>query len=273
MPSVLVVDDSPMHRTLVRDAMAPEGWHVEEADTGEDGLRRAMLAHDVVLLDFVLPDMDGLVVMHELRRRGIPTPVVAFTAQGSEDLAARFLATGAVDYLPKDHLTPLRILHTLTSAAGLQSVVVRALRPEVPEGPLDEGGAWRDVSTRGKRVLVADDTRFFRAFVRDALAADGWVVDEAADGAAALAKAKEGDYDAIVLDFLLPGMDGGQVLAALQASDVRTPVVVATAHGDEATASRLLQLGAVDFLAKDGLSLLRLKRTMRNALWLRSPGR
>ncbi len=100
------------------------------------------------------------------------------------------------------------------------------------------------------RVLVVEDeVRLARALGKG-LRAEGCAVDLAADGRSGLAMARSGDYDAIVLDLMLPGLSGYRVCQALRAAEVWTPVLVLSAKDGEFDQADALDYGADDFLAK-----------------------
>jgi two-component system OmpR family response regulator len=99
------------------------------------------------------------------------------------------------------------------------------------------------------RVLVVEDEPELLSALAAALREEGYAVDEAADGHDALFKASGWDYDAIVLDLLLPGMDGWAVLTALRRSR-KTPVLILTARDAVADRVRGLDVGADDYLTK-----------------------
>jgi two-component system OmpR family response regulator len=99
---VLVVDDEAAIRELLTMVCAYEGWDVVAVDAGEPALTSAAGRRpDVVLLDRMLPDMDGLEVLRRLHREMPALPVVLVTALDSEQDRAAARAAGAVAYLPK----------------------------------------------------------------------------------------------------------------------------------------------------------------------------
>lgn len=98
-------------------------------------------------------------------------------------------------------------------------------------------------------LVVEDEQRLARALARG-LQAEGCVVDTAFDGVTGLSKALEGDYDAIVLDLMLPGMSGYRVCQALRAADDPVPVLILSAKDGEYDQADALDYGADDFLAK-----------------------
>ena len=100
------------------------------------------------------------------------------------------------------------------------------------------------------RVLVVDDDRRLVEALRRGLVDEGFAVDVARDGDEALWRARETDYDALVLDVMMPGPDGLTVTALLRAAGVWAPVLVLTARGQAEDEVRALDIGADDFLAK-----------------------
>lgn len=99
------------------------------------------------------------------------------------------------------------------------------------------------------RVLVVDDEPGIRETVRAYLERDGFAVDEAADGPAALARAATGEYALVVLDLMLPGLSGREVCRRLRAESA-VPVLMLTARSGPEAAAEGLDLGADDYMEK-----------------------
>ncbi|HXG13001.1 MAG TPA: response regulator [Gemmataceae bacterium] len=125
---ILIVDDSPEDRLTYRRFLegAPLRCYViAEADLGEEGLRLCAASKpDCVLLDYRLPDLDGLEFLAGLQERGkdLP-PVVMLTGQGSEEVAVEAMKRGAQDYLVKGTITPDRLRHAV--AGAIEKVTLR----------------------------------------------------------------------------------------------------------------------------------------------------
>jgi DNA-binding response OmpR family regulator len=100
------------------------------------------------------------------------------------------------------------------------------------------------------RVLVIEDDDAIRSVLERGLRAEGFDVDTCSDGSAGLWRALDGDHAAIVLDLLLPGMNGYAVCERLRAEGFRTPILVLTAKSGDYDQIDLLDLGADDFLTK-----------------------
>jgi two-component system KDP operon response regulator KdpE len=123
-PLVLVADDEPRITRLVAMSLADDGFNVLSALGGEEALRIAEESKpDIVLLDIVMPDIDGIEVMRRLRETR-PVPVILLTAKGSSADRARGLDLGADDYLAKpfhpDELAA-RVRAVLRRASGITS--------------------------------------------------------------------------------------------------------------------------------------------------------
>jgi CheY-like chemotaxis protein len=191
------------------EAIRRGGFTVEEAAGGAAGLALARERQpDAIVLDVIMPDQDGWSVLHEIKadQQLCVIPVILATVVTDREMG---LAFGAVEHLTKP-VDPVRLLQTLEAIAG---------------------GARRD-------VLVVDDDPSTRNLCRRILTREGWKVREAADGAGGLEQLSVQRPTLMLLDLMMPGMDGFEVLERLQAmpdlSDL--PVIVITSKdlsGDE----------------------------------------
>ncbi len=119
---ILLVEDERKVASFIARALREQTYAVDVAETGARGLELAWeTSYDTILLDLRLPDMDGLVVCHELRRRGIHSPVLMLTARGLVEQRVEGLDAGADDYLTK----PFAIAELL---ARVRALVRRGLK-------------------------------------------------------------------------------------------------------------------------------------------------
>ena len=99
---VLLIEDDPKAARLLAKGLREEGFVVDVAATGEDGEDRAVIdEYDAIVLDWLLPDKDGLAVCRALRTREVSTPILMLTARDSVADRVSGLSTGADDYLTK----------------------------------------------------------------------------------------------------------------------------------------------------------------------------
>ena len=100
------------------------------------------------------------------------------------------------------------------------------------------------------RILIVEDNADLAYGLRNNLEIEGYAVDVASDGHAGLAAARSGPPDLVILDLMLPGLDGYRVLKALREDRLDMPVLILTAHGEEADKVRGFRLGADDYVTK-----------------------
>jgi PAS domain S-box-containing protein len=200
---VLVVDDDPTVRELMRRTLEREGFRVRQASGGAEGLRLARaLRPDAITLDVMMPGMDGWATLTALKSDPAlaETPVVMVTIVDDKNLG---YTLGAADYLTK----PI-------DRKRLASVLLKYRRD-------DPGGV----------ALVVDDDRDSRELIAQMLAKEGWSVAEAENGRAAIEKLDEARPDLILLDLMMPEMDGFEFAHRLR-RDPRwrdVPILVITA--------------------------------------------
>lgn len=106
MKRILIIEDARNIRMALEDDFKFEGYMVETASTGSEGLEKALdLDLDIILLDLMLPELDGVEICKELRRRNIGTPIIMLTAKSQEFDKVLGLELGADDYITKPFST------------------------------------------------------------------------------------------------------------------------------------------------------------------------
>ena len=157
---VLVVEDDAAVRRGLADALTAAGYAVDEAADGPRGLEKALSATpDIVLLDVMLPELDGFGVLAELRRRAPGLPVILLTARGAEEDRVRGLRTGADDYVTK----PFSVLELV---ARVEAVLRRsAERAKVADARPVIAGRSFDL---GRRTATLADGREVELTEREA---------------------------------------------------------------------------------------------------------
>ncbi|NJD29028.1 MAG: response regulator transcription factor [Chloroflexi bacterium] len=156
-PLVLVADDEPRITKLVAIALSEEGFRVVTANGGEQALQKAEeVRPDIVLLDIVMPDLDGIEVMRQLRERR-PVPVILLTAKGSTADKAKGLDLGADDYIAKP-------FHPDELAARVRAVIRRSGGAEPGAGVIRfddvEIDLERRMVTRGGELVQLSRTEW-----------------------------------------------------------------------------------------------------------------
>jgi signal transduction histidine kinase/CheY-like chemotaxis protein len=222
---VLVIDDDATARELIADHLKAEGFSVVTAAGGVEGLKRAKeLRPTAITLDVMMPDLDGWSVLAALRQDpGLAEiPVIMITIV---DERRRGIALGAAGYLTK----PI-------DREQLRHVIDRFRAPARPT-----------------RVLIVEDDVVQRERMRGWLEGPQWAVQEAENGREALKRIQENKPDVILLDLMMPEMDGFAVVAALQkqAGWQDIPVIVITARDLDAKDRERLNSGVQSVLVKE----------------------
>lgn len=150
MRLLLIEDEAPL-RTAVRDALTDEGWRVITAADGADGLEKVLREKpDVLILDIMMPKLDGYSLCRELRRLGHRTPVLMLTARGQVEDRVHGLDCGADDYLVKPF--SLAELKARLRALHRRRVQEAALPPVAEFDDVRVELVQRRVTRRGKPV-------------------------------------------------------------------------------------------------------------------------
>jgi len=242
---ILVIDDDATARELIADQLKAEGFTVETAAGGLEGLKRARGLRPVAItLDVMMPDLDGWSVLAALRQDSelADIPVIMTTIV---DEQRRGLALGAAGHLTK----PI-------DRERLHRMVRRFRAP-----------------ARRARILLVDDDAGVRERARTWLKDEEWIVDEAVDGRDALARLREGPPDVILLDLMMPELDGFDVVAALQKEpkwrDI--PVVVITSRDLGPEDRKRLNSGVQSVLVKNTFGPAELVDRVRRLVQARRP--
>ncbi len=108
-----------------------------------------------------------------------------------------------------------------------------------------------------KKILIIEDDKFLRKLLIDRLAEEGYLIDGAIDGEEGLEKAKTGEFDLILLDLILPGIDGFEVLSFLKKERnlEKVPVLILSNLGQKEEIEKGLKLGAIDYIIKAHFTL------------------
>ena len=222
---ILVIDDDPDSRELLRRTLEADGYVVVTAISGDEGLELARdLTPALITLDVMMPGMDGWEVLQQLKTDPelAEIPVMMVTISGEREMASTL---GAVEHLtkPVDRDTLRRL----------------AAQYAAPDG--------------GGHALVVDDDESIRTLYRRALDDDGWTVAEAANGAEALDRVRESRPDIVLLDLMMPVMDGFDFLLQFraQADCAATTVIVVTAK-DLTDDDRSRLSGGVELIVEKG---------------------
>jgi two-component system cell cycle response regulator len=253
---VLVVDDVPANVKLLEARLSAEYFEVTTASSGQEALAICERAEcDVVLLDVMMPDLDGFEVCRRLKS-GLAThhiPVVMVTALDQPSDRVKGLESGADDFLAKPvsdvaliaRVRSLSRLKMMTDELRMRAVTSREIGIESPEREaLAEAG-------RAGRILMVDDRPELAERVVNMIAGEHSIELEA-DPTAALFHAAEGNYDLLIVSLDLGNVDGLRLCSQLHSLE-RTrnvPILAIAASDNNTRLVRALEIGVNDYLVR-----------------------
>ena len=238
--TVLLIDDSITFREELKEALEQAGYSVFVAGSGEEGLRIAAdLRPSGIVVDGVLPGIDGATFIRRIRLdaalRGLP----CFLLTGSEDKSAELSAldAGADAFALKEENIGIVLarISAMLRSAGQQS------------------GREVTASLQGpKRVLAVDDSETYLQQLAESLNSDGYEVVLARSGEEALELLAVQQVECVLLDLVMPGIDGRETCRRLKLVPILRdiPIVMLTAVDDRETMIQSLGAGADDYIAK-----------------------
>ena len=250
---ILIIDDVPANTRLLEAKLSAEYYQVA---SGRDGFQALRLAHewqpDLILLDVMMPGMDGYECCRQLKDNGttLHIPVVMVTALGEPSERLRGLEAGADDFLTKPveydtlmvRVRSLVRLKRLLDEWRARSDTVRALGLSAGQAQVP--------SVAGARALVIDDWDPSAQAVQDALSRDGIVTSHARGESEAVALSAARSFDLIVLSLTMTGEDPLKLTSYLRAADATrdVPMLLIAEPEERQRLLRGFDLGANDWL-------------------------
>jgi two-component system alkaline phosphatase synthesis response regulator PhoP len=155
MKRILIIEDARNIRMALEDDFKFEGYNVETASTGPEGLEKALdLDLDIIILDLMLPELDGLEICKELRRRDIGTPIIMLTAKGQEIDKVLGLELGADDYITKPFST--LELHARVKALLRRSEIrnKQTAAEAIQVGPFELDPSKHEITKKGQPIQL-----------------------------------------------------------------------------------------------------------------------
>ena len=247
----LVVDDDFNTCDSVTKMLVKVGMRAEWTLSGKEAVLRARQAlemsdvYHAYIIDWRLPDMNGIEVTRQIRSLHDDTPIIILTAYDWSDIEVEAKAAGVTAFCSKPmFMSDLR--ETLMSALGQKPAdAVQRLLPE------------KNADFKGKHILLVEDNELNREIAQEILQEYGFLVDSAENGAVAVEKvstAAPGSYDLVLMDVQMPIMDGYTATRKIRALDdparAKLPILAMTANAFDEDRRNALESGMNGFLSK-----------------------
>ncbi len=247
---VLVVDDNHINLKVAQKLLTGYGITVDVVESGYGALDKlnSNEQYDLLLLDVMMPKMDGIETLKHIREDfGKSVPVVALTANALSGMKEKYIEEGFDDYLSKpiDKSELYRILVTFL----IDKIHEKKLNKSENELEIPKLRSATENLTR--RVLIVDDNKINIKIAEKLLERfDFLEVESVLSGKEALEKVQHNAYDLVFMDIMMPEMDGVETLKQLRAMHFDKPVVTLTADAVEGSREKYLSEGFDEYIAK-----------------------
>ena len=243
---ILIIEDEQVLGDILFNKLFSEGYKTFWELDGEGGMRKMRETRpDLILLDLVMPKKDGYEVLEEIKKDPAlnTIPVVIISNSGQPIEIQKILELGAKDYIVKAQFSPQEVLEKVRKYIGDSSA----------EAALAE----KRNNKQALKVLIVEDDPFLVSLASGRLEKEGYVMKMASSGAEALKSIEAEIPDLVLLDIIMPGMNGFEVLKTMRA-DSRfkdISVIVFSNLGQDHEIEESKKLGAEDFLVKSKFTL------------------
>ena len=245
MSKIYIVEDDPMLVEIYEKKLTDAGFEVKVTASGA-AVKDEMTAWkpDLVLLDVVLPDMDGFEILEAIKKEpGIRNiPVYVFSNLSAKEDIDRATGLGAAGFLTKSSFTPSQL------ADEIKKILGHAASSPSPSPASDsrEIASQASAEPNGRKVLIIEDEDVFIEMFGDKLKQEGFEVVAAKNGKWGLKEAEKGGFDCMLLDMMMPAMNGFEAIQELRANEntKNIPIIILSNSALDSEVQKALDLGA-----------------------------
>jgi len=268
---ILIIEDERSLVDLLVAKLSKEGYQVSFEYDGLAGYEKMKeLKPDLILLDIVMPKLDGYGVLEKMKEEGVNIPVIIISNSGQPVEIEKTKILGAVDHLIKTDFSPADVLVKVQRylSGGVTAVNEETLKEILKPVEIGEG-----VKKNNVKVLLVEDDPFLGDICSKKMAKEGYTVHRAIDGIQAIEGAKMIKPDIILLDIILPAVDGFQILSEIRNMKnevAKTPIIMLSNLGQESDIEKAKELGANDYLVKAHFTTEEIVRKVESVLGLKN---
>lgn len=255
---ILIVDDDPKALRLFEALLPAEKYDVVKAQCGAEALEQTSQEQpDLVLLDIIMPDIDGLEVARRLKHdeKTKNIPIILVTSLDDWETKEIGIESGAEEFLVKP-VQALELQARVNSMIRLKQfrdqLSIRSQSAQVLGIPAEEPVESPEKNDQAPCVLLVEDNDVDAKNFQEILKSQPFRLETVRTGLEVLSRVQQGGVDLILLDILLPDLDGFEICRRLknQEESKDTQVVIVTCLGDVESKIKGIELGAEDFLVK-----------------------
>ncbi len=263
----MIIEDEQVLADVLKAKLEKEGFTANVAYEGEDGFKKIVeWQPDLILLDIVLPKMNGYEILEKKREIGNNIPVIVISNSGQPVEIDKTKELGAIDCLVKTQFDPMEVIVKVRNYLNKDN---SALSPATPDPNSIEGKANEKI-----KVLLVEDDKFLRDICGTKLIKEGFEVIQATEGQEVIGIIENEKPNIALLDIVLPSMNGFDILKNIRSHAnpelARTPVLMLSNLGQDDDVRKAMELGANDFLIKANFTTQEIALKIRKTLGINS---
>jgi len=265
MTKIIIVEDDPMISEIYQKKFSESDFEVLVADSGEQALELVKKNEvDLILLDLIMPKMDGFEVIKNIRSGNYnqKAKIIVFSNLSQKEDRDKAMKLGADGFIIKSDYTPSALIDEVKR-------IFNQCREEEKNKNKEKGKVEEDKEKKvsdkeevtivkpktAKRVLLIEDEDVFVEMFTKKLTEDGYVVESAKNGAWGLKEALNKYFDILIVDIVMPAMNGDEIVATLKQNEKtkNIPIIVLSASVGDEIKKKVEKLGVSAFFVKTQL--------------------
>lgn len=247
---ILIIEDEKTLAEVLKSRLEKEGYDVDLAWDGEEGLEKIeKWKPNLILLDIIMPKKNGYEVLEDLNEKGNRTPVIVISNSGQPVEIEKTKKLGVIDHLIKTEFDPKEVVDKVKKC-------FKELRERTEtEEEKSASKVGESISApEGLKILLVEDDSFLREILAKKLVKEGYNVLEVIDGEQALKEAEKKHPDIMLLDIILPSINGFEVLNSIRNHPDQKiksiKIVMLSNLGQEDDVKKAMEMGADSYLVK-----------------------
>lgn len=269
MKKILIIEDEEYLAEMYKMKFEREGYKVAVAEDGPEGIEAAEKEKpDLILLDLVLPGMDGYEVLRRLKgdKKTKSVKIYILSNLGQNGEVNHGFRDGADGYIIKANMTPAEVVREVEKVFNGKPAGVKKATVVVPDVKKAAGG--KTGKPNGPKVLLFEDNEVLGEMYKLGLEKRGFAVELAKNGAWGFKLAREKKFDIIVMDIMMPAMNGQEAVKKLKrnAKTKNIPIIILSNSAQDAEIEEAKKLGATSYLLKSQITPAKLVREIKRIL-------
>lgn len=266
MLRILLAEDDPMISEIYQKKFLGSGFEVFMAASGDEALNVAKKEKvDVILLDLIMPKINGFQVIERLRKEGHDpgVKIVISSNLSQREDRERALRLGADGFIAKSEYNPSELVEEVKRILSQQKE-----QEKNNDSRENQARLKKEAEKRKPRILLMEDEDVFIEMFGDRLKQDGYDVQCIKNGVQATREALKGGFDLFIIDMVLPGMTAEEIVARLKLEDKikQIPIFILSASFEDDISKRVKDMGVDSFFIKTQITPSELSKEVKKIL-------